>query len=118
MGWIKNLISCFKQTLKDEKYTRWLSPTEVDTEIKWVDDKEWETVRKKNITHFFEGIDRESLMQIRNMAIYDLAKTYAELEYYPGSRGYEAQCNRAFLRKVASYKLIIEAINDKLGENK
>ena len=118
MGWLKNLISYFKQTLKEEKYTRWLTPQEVDTEVKWVDDEKWELVRKKNIAHFFEGIDRENLEQIRNMAIYDVIKSYAELEYYPGSKGYEAQCNRAFLRKVASYKLVIKVINNKLKENK
>ena len=115
MGWIKNLISYFKQPLKNEKYTRWLSPTEVDAEVKWLDDESWEAARVNNILSFFEDVQKDSLEQIRNMAIYDLVKTYAELEYYPlGTVQYEIQCSRAFLRKIASYKLIIKVVNKKL----
>ncbi len=118
MGWIKNLISFFKQPLKNEKYTRWLSPKEIDAEGRyWINSEKSEAVRQKNISHFFD-LEVEDLKQIRNMAIFALAEKYAELEYYPGSNGYKIQCNRAFLRKIASYNLIIKVINQKLEEKK
>ena len=118
MGWIKNMMSFFKQTANDEKYTHCLNCYEMDSEIKeWIEDKDFEALRGKNISRFFD-LEIDDLKQIRNMVIFALAKKYAELEYYPTGMSYKMQSTRVFLREIAAYKLIINVINRKLEEKK